>query len=75
MGSNGSNGSAATVSVGTVESDVQGNERVTNSGTSTAAVFDFVLPIGDTGAKGQKGAAGSNGSNGTNGSKGQKGEA
>lgn len=64
-GANGSNGSAATIAVGTVTGLSPGaTPTVTNTGTSSAAVFAFGIPAGATGA------AGSNGTNGTNGAAG-----
>lgn len=58
-GQDGDDGSAATISVGTVTTGASGtNATVTNSGTSSAAVFDFMIP---------RGADGTNGTNGTNG--------
>lgn len=51
--SKGSIGPAATIAVGTVTTGAAGSSvSVTNSGTSGAAVFDFVIPRGDTGATG-----------------------
>lgn len=50
-GSTGTAGVAATISVGTVTTGAAGSSAsVTNSGTSSAAVFDFTIPRGDTGA-------------------------
>ena len=50
----GSTGTAATIAVGTVTTGAAGSSAsVTNSGTSSAAVFDFTIPKGDTGAAGQ----------------------
>ena len=50
-GSKGSTGTAATISVGTVTTGAAGSSAtVTNSGSSSAAVFDFTIPKGDTGA-------------------------
>ena len=52
-GSSGVNGQAATISVGTVTTGAAGpSASVTNSGTSTAAVFNFTIPQGQTGAAG-----------------------
>lgn len=49
-GANGTDGAAATISVGTVSTTAYGNPaEVTNSGTSSAAVFDFVIPQGQPG--------------------------
>ena len=54
-GNTGDTGTAATIAVGTVTG---GDEAaVTNSGTTSAAVFDFVLPKGDKGDDGDDGAA------------------
>lgn len=56
-GDKGDAGAAATVTVGTVTTGAAGSEAsVTNSGTASAAVLDFVIPRG---AKGDKGDAGS----------------
>ena len=44
-------GTAATIAVGTVTTGPAGSAAsVSNSGTSSAAVFDFVIPKGDPGA-------------------------
>ncbi|MGY3615931.1 pyocin knob domain-containing protein [Bradyrhizobium sp. USDA 10063] len=49
-GTDGTDGAAATVSVGTVTTGAPGSSAsVTNSGTSSAAVFDFTIPRGNTG--------------------------
>ena len=59
-GSTGSPGSAATIAVGTTTTGAAGtNAAVTNSGSSSAATFDFTIPRGDTGATGTAGATGS----------------
>lgn len=56
QGDKGDTGSAATVSVGSVTTSAAGgNAAVTNSGTSTAAVFNFTLPRGAQGPQGEKG--------------------
>ena len=52
-GDTGAAGAAATISVGSVSSGA--TAKVTNSGSSSAAVFNFVLPKGDKGEKGDKG--------------------
>lgn len=50
-GDKGDTGDAATISVGTVTTGAAGTSAIiTNVGTSGAAVFDFVIPKGDTGA-------------------------
>lgn len=78
-GSAGANGAAATISVGTTTTGAAGSSvSVTNSGSSSAAVFNFTIPKGDkgdtgsTGATGATGATGSAGTNGTNGTDGAK---
>ncbi len=56
-------GNAATVAVGTVTTGAAGSSAtVTNAGTSAAAVFNFSIPKGDTGATGTTGATGATGS-------------
>lgn len=56
----GDSGSSATVDVGTVTTGDPGTEAsVTNSGTTSAAVFDFTIPRGNKGDKGDTGSAGS----------------
>lgn len=58
-GTNGTNGTAATIAVGTVTTGAAGSSvSITNSGTSSAATFDFTIPRGDTGATGATGANG-----------------
>lgn len=53
QGIQGPDGLAATIAVGTVSTGAAGSSAtVTNSGTSSAAVFDFSIPKGDTGASG-----------------------
>lgn len=52
-GDKGDQGAAATVAVGTVTTGAAGSSAaVTNSGTTGAAVLDFVLPRGATGERG-----------------------
>lgn len=49
-GSTGAQGPAATIAVGTVSTSAYGTSaQVTNSGSSSAAVFDFVIPQGAPG--------------------------
>ena len=68
-------GSGATVSIGTVTTGAAGTSAsVTNSGTSTNAVFDFVIPKGDTGATGPQGPKGDKGDKGDTGPQGPKGD-
>lgn len=65
-GINGTNGTSATVAVGTTTTIPGGGQAsVTNSGTSSAAVFNFVIPAGINGT---------NGTNGTNGNPGHDGQ-
>ena len=52
-------GEAATIEVGTVSASAPGSlPAINNSGTATAARFDFVLPRGDVGPTGAAGADG-----------------
>jgi hypothetical protein len=56
QGPAGNDGKAATVTIGTVTTGPPGSEaKVTNRGTSNAAVLDFVLPRGKDGADGTDG--------------------
>lgn len=58
-GVQGAKGDAATVEVGTVAVGEAGSApMVTNRGTSTAAVLDFVIPKGDKGDQGDQGDQG-----------------
>ena len=59
-GADGAAGSAATIAIGTVATGSAGSSAiVNNSGTSTAATFNFEIPRGATGATGPQGPAGS----------------
>lgn len=59
QGPQGDTGAAATVTVGTVTTGEPGTDAiVTNSGTESAAVFNFTIPRGETGAAGAAGADG-----------------
>ncbi|WP_213805770.1 hypothetical protein [Granulicella sp. dw_53] len=70
----GSAGAAATITVGTVSSLPAGSTpTITNTGTSSAAVFSFGIPAGATGTKGDTGAAGSTGPTGPKGDTGATG--
>lgn len=61
-GAAGADGAAATVDVGTTTTGVAGSDAsVVNSGTTSAAVFDFTIPRGATGATGSPGADGADG--------------
>lgn len=67
-GSSGEAGTAATIEVGTVITGEAGSSAsVTNSGTTSAAVFDFVIPRGDKGEKGDVGPQGPQGEKGDTG--------
>ena len=74
-GSSGEAGTAATIEVGTVTTGEAGSSAiVTNVGTTSAAVFDFVIPKGDKGEKGDTGPQGPRGLRGLQGPQGEKGE-
>lgn len=64
-GPQGPAGTSATIAVGNVTSGTTAS--VTNSGTSSAAVFDFVLPKGEKGETGETGATGPTGPQGPTG--------
>ena len=64
-GEQGASGTSATVRIGTVTSAETAS--VTNSGSSTNAIFNFVLPKGDKGDKGDTGARGPQGPAGADG--------
>lgn len=73
-GPKGEPGTAATIQVGTVASGPSGSApQVTNSGTASAAVFDFVIPKGDQGPQGVQGPAGPQGEAGARGPQGIQG--
>ena len=62
QGLQGNPGQAATIQVGEVTTGEPGSKaQVTNSGSESAAVFDFVIPRGEPGPKGDTGAAGEQG--------------
>lgn len=76
QGVKGDTGTPATVRIGTVETGAAGTSAsVTNSGTASAAVFDFIIPKGDKGATGDRGPQGLQGAQGLRGEKGEKGDA
>lgn len=55
--SQGESGSAATIEIGTVATGAPGTEAsVTNSGTSNAAILNFVIPRGEKGNPGSSGS-------------------
>ena len=71
-----STGGSTTVNVGTTTTGAAGTSAsVTNSGTTTAAVLDFTIPRGATGATGATGSAGPAGATGPAGSTGAAGSA
>ena len=73
-GSAGNPGAAATISLGSVSTGPVGSQAyVTNTGTSSAAVFNFTLPGGVAGATGAQGVAGSPGAQGIQGERGLQG--
>lgn len=73
-GEQGPAGTAATVAVGSVTaSDPGSTPQVTNSGTASAAVLDFVLPRGAQGPAGADGAPGADGQDGAQGPQGPAG--
>ena len=58
-GDTGNTGTAATIAAGTTTTGAPGSSAsVTNSGSSSAATFDFTIPRGDVGAKGDTGNTG-----------------
>jgi hypothetical protein len=64
----GSAGTAATIGIGTVATGAPGSSAtVTNAGTQSAALFDFVIPQGATGPTGATGATGAQGPKGDTG--------
>ncbi len=74
QGTQGIQGPAATIEVGTVTTGAAGsNVTITNAGTSGAAVFDFAIPRGDTGAQGPQGIQGIQGIQGPQGDVGPQG--
>jgi hypothetical protein len=74
QGEKGDAGDAATIAIGAVTTGAAGTQAaVTNSGTSSAAVFDFVIPQGATGPKGDTGETGPQGEKGDTGETGPQG--
>lgn len=68
----GADGAAATIQVGSVTASAPGSSpQVTNVGSENAAVFNFVLPRGETGPQGP---AGNNGQDGAPGKQGPQGD-
>ena len=75
QGLRGDEGSAATVSVGLIQTVPHGSEVVVeNVGTPNAAILNFAIPTGQTGTKGDKGDKGDQGETGAKGDKGDQGE-
>lgn len=73
-GTDGADGAAATIAVGTTTTGAAGSSAsVANSGTSSAAIFDFTIPRGDTGATGATGPQGPQGIQGPTGATGPAG--
>ena len=73
-GPQGATGAAATIKVGTVSTGNPGtNATVVNEGTANAAVFNFTIPRGATGATGPQGPAGAKGATGDTGPQGPAG--
>ena len=67
----GDTGAAATVDAGTTTTGIAGsNASVVNSGTTSAAVFDFAIPRGDKGEVGEQGIQGIQGETGAAGADG-----
>ena len=59
-GATGAAGTAATIKIGTVTTGAAGTAaKVTNSGTTSAAVLNFTIPQGAKGEQGEKGEQGS----------------
>ena len=75
QGEQGIPGTAATITVGTVTTGAPGSSaQITNSGTTTSAVFDFTIPQGPQGEQGIQGERGEQGVPGQDGAKGDKGD-
>lgn len=74
-GAAGKDGTSATIRVGTVSTGAAGSSaQVTNGGTESAAVLNFVIPRGADGAPGKDGADGTPGADGAQGEKGDPGD-
>ena len=73
-GTTGPTGTAATATAGTTTTGAPGTAaNVTNVGTTSAAVFNFLVPRGDVGATGTAGATGPQGPIGNTGATGSQG--
>jgi hypothetical protein len=74
QGPKGDQGTAATISVGTVTTGDPGTQaQITNSGDTTNAVFNFVIPQGTKGEQGLQGEQGAKGDKGDTGEPGADG--
>ena len=74
QGPKGATGEAASIKVGTVTTGEAGSEAsVKNAGTASAAVFNFTIPRGATGATGPQGPKGETGATGPQGPQGATG--
>lgn len=74
QGATGPTGAAATITAGTtITTDPGTSASVTNSGTSSAAIFEFAIPRGATGAAGATGPQGPQGIQGLTGATGATG--
>jgi len=73
-GTGGGGGSGATIAVGATTTGAPGTSAsVTNTGTDSAAIFNFTIPRGDVGPTGATGAAGAAGATGATGPQGPAG--
>jgi hypothetical protein len=69
-----SGGASSTITLGTVSTGNPGTSvSITNTGTPTAALFNFTIPRGDVGPQGLKGDTGATGSTGSTGATGATG--
>jgi hypothetical protein len=74
VGPTGPTGTAASITVGTTTTGAAGtNASVTNSGSSSAATFNFTIPRGNTGVTGPTGPTGPQGPQGIQGNTGPTG--
>lgn len=75
-GNDGAVGTAATIKIGTVSTGSAGSAvSITNSGTTSEAILNFVIPKGDKGDQGQQGEQGLQGIQGPQGKQGATGAA
>jgi len=75
-GADGANGTAASITIGSTNTSASGgNAAVINSGTSTAAIFEFTIPRGSQGVAGPTGPTGLTGATGAQGPEGPAGAA